>query len=366
VRTFWERSNGFYSRQAAAHAADVNAPTKDLSTPRTHPLSAAFALALLYPASGLAFPLEQFKGIVNTKPTVEQFEFRVKGKKSTIAGVNENTYRAFDLKYQSETGFRLIEDRHGYDNYRVRFFAGRYQDNYWHLLNSNDVITTVSSGFSMPLHEVSGPAGVATRALGLALDALNLGIVDLGNNGVHWQGLRFNCHSNLIGATIDGELALDAEGQPTGVLMKYTYGGGLYLYRVSYEFNRNRALPVFFPSRIKVEFVGDQNPTLLSDYEIITASFSQRELTFDELDYANWLGTNSKRFVFTNATMYAEDNLKGNKVLRLVRNAPYQSGEKGRRVTLLLLFSSISIAFLLYAVCLTQLRRRKVTQHQKE
>jgi hypothetical protein len=181
-------------------------------------------------------------------------------------------------------------------------------------MNSNDVLTQSSDG-----RLVSSPAQASGGHLGAALDALNLGIPDLGSNNVVWSGLNVTCQ-NENGAKLLGHLELTDQGIPASLELEHHYGAKLLHFRVSYEFDKRRDLPNFFPSRIKLERITPAGPAHVSDYDIAKLRLTNKDLTFADVDYASWTNARSKHFIsVSNATYLAEQDAAGApKLTRLI------------------------------------------------
>lgn len=275
----------------------------------------------LYAFLAPAFPLDEFKGFINSKPTVEEMAFRMRGVKNRVQGTDVNTFRPFRLTFQDFSGsprFSLLEDRSGLEKDRAMFVSGAYDGRYWHLFNSNDVITAIDN--QPRLDRPSGPSGLSLLHLGSALDALNMGIFDLGLHTVVWKDSEFFCLSNAAGVRIEGRLVLDDESKPAGLNMRYSDGGAVYSYRVSYQFDGRRPLPAFFPSNIKIELIRNGKGFLLSEYDVISLRLTERDISFADVDYAEWLKPQSKRYVFTNNEIFRVRN--GTNGMELIRVLP--------------------------------------------
>ena len=295
--------------------------------------------------SGRAFPIDQFKSFINTKPTIERFSFRVEGNKYILAEAT-NANRLFTFVYQPNRAFSLIENMSTYDHNMRLGFSGQFENQFWHRWNSNDVITAEINSNTQP----SGLFKPEFSDLGIPLDALNFGILDLGLNGVTWNGMSFVCLSNVNGAEIEGQLALDATGTPEHLFMKYTYQGKSYQYRTSYEFDKSRGLPEFFPSEIKIEFVTKLTNVLISDYHVDSAVFSARQLSLSDVDYANLIDSNSLHFVETNGgTILLQKNKNGTEKIVPVIDAEKLSviNHHKERVSTILILITTSTLFLL-------------------
>ena len=321
------------------------------------------AIVLFSKASAEPFPLDEFKAFVNSKPTVEDFQFRVRTTKSQVSIISKDTYRLFHLKYQNRVCFSLDEDATGYTKPAVRFFSGRFEDSYWHSYNVgekfSDVITTVSPDSETPTLFTEGPAGVALAELGLAQDALNMGISSVGEIGVNWDGLSFSCRSNLAGSRVEGRLLLNAKGEPDRIQFALTLQGKSYGYQVRYAFNPTGGLPSFFPSKITWESVHGGQPVVISDYEITKLILSQRQLTFPDVDWMKWLTTNSTHFIYTNGSSYAVRNYdKRGPRLIPVKTGTVTPGVSSLTVRLWLILFSIASAALLIFVYMTVNRKK--------
>jgi hypothetical protein len=308
--------------------------------------------AVLFAASAYAFPIDEFKRFVNSKPTVEDFQFRVKTIKSKRSDVDKDAYRVFALTYQAGVGFSLVEDSRGNEKAALvpRLFYGQYQGRYWHTFNSKDVVTAAVEAFDRPPLQDPGPVGVALGSLGIALDALNFGIFDLGENGVRWEGMSFTCSSNLNGVSLDGHLNVGSDDLPTSLLITASAGGAAFHYRATYGFSDGKWLPAFFPSRITLEYVEGEKHTVVSDYEILKLSLSDRRLGFDDVSYAKWTSTNSTTFQYSNNAYFAVANFGegGHTLIPVKRGGGRTPTNRRARAALFLAFALSSIAIVIY------------------
>ena len=73
-----------------------------------------FLGALLSTVQPKEFPIDQFKGFVSRRPTIEECDFQVLTARYGIRGLKQGTYRPFSIVFEDETKYRLIEDRRGY------------------------------------------------------------------------------------------------------------------------------------------------------------------------------------------------------------------------------------------------------------
>lgn len=309
-------------------------------------------LIFLYGANACGFPIEEFKQFINTKPTIEQFEFRMSSSRFKLSGVDKDTDRIFQLIYQHGTGFSLVEDARAYHPSSMRFFWGQFGDLYWTTFGPNKVVTATWQGNGTPTLGTQGPAALALLSLGMAQDALNLGICDLGANGGHWEGLSFSCPSNLTGAKIQGQLQLDDGGKPAHLLATYAYAGVAYHYRVSYDFDVSGRLPDFFPARISIENLDSPQPVRTTEYKIGRLNFSHRQLSFNDVDYTRSMNTNlpwpPEYFVFSNRTVYAvKAKQNGIKELEELRPKLVQAGRARERLIISVGLSSVAGIFLI-------------------
>jgi hypothetical protein len=309
--------------------------------------------------TGFSFPIDQFTDFINNKPTVEKLVFRIKTTKYVIPEATEDTARQFHLTFDQNGAFELIENGKSYiTNAPIRFW-GRYGTLYWRVFNSNDVITTEAPVSRAHLRSTSDPYPSINGNLGIGLDALNLGIIDLDYGHLTWSGMSFT-GSSRIGAKIEGQLLIDQHGQPSGMQMLYNYNGNSYQYRTQYEFDRSRGLPDYFPSRIKIEALGKSGPKLVSDYEIVEASFSRRKLELADVAYSSLLSSNSSHFVFSNDTTYAVKRLPSG-AARLQRVVSAASLVPTRRHTRLFafIFLAISLSFVALLIKTTRNQRKE-------
>jgi len=250
-----------------------------------------------------AFPIDEFKYFINTKPTIEKFAFRLKSSKYVSNSRIGDVYRPFVFVFQENKAFSLVEDRRKYDPFIKINFDGQFENQYWRRFNSNDFVTAQVDRPS----QRTGIFDPQISHIGIALDALNFGIQDLWLNRVTWEGNNFT-GSNMIGARIEGQIALGPQDVPIHLALKYIFRGVSYNYRTSYEFDKSRGLPEFFPSRIKVDYIDGSKTSETTDYQIDTAVFSGRELTLADVNYTNLIDTNSLHFISTNAAFFVVQN----------------------------------------------------------
>lgn len=263
-----------------------------------------------------AFPIDQFKDFISKKPTINNFDFKVKSKKFSYRGLDTNTYRIFNFVMENDNIYRLTEDRSEYvltipdpesklKTINIKPVAkaswGRYENQFWNTFNSNGVITTSLDGFGED--PAFGPGKLAEMNSRVAYDALNLGIMDLKSGGVAWDGLRFSSSSNTLGYRISGHLLLNDDNTPTNLFYTLSKDGRSYNYSVSYVFSTNSSIPAFFPSRIRIELLRGAKPTITSEYQIIDLSLSNRKIQLHEVSL-HYEDTNTVKFVFTNKQYY--------------------------------------------------------------
>ena len=318
----------------------------------TFPFLCALGL-LLQPMYGATFPVDEFKAFVNKKPTIESFDFKVNSTKYSIRGLDPKQYRRFNLVMQDAEAFRLIEDRSEYVlrvpsstnqnkiiDYRPIEKAGwaRFGNQICNTFNSNRVngeITTVVRPEAPPDF---GPARMATFMIRVAYDALDLGLLDLGDIGVTWSGDTFVCRSNLIGNQIKGHLELGAEGTPQMAVYTIEEGDQRFQYRARYSFSSNSNMPKFFPSRITVENLQASSPTVVSDYEILSLRLSDRQLSQKELAlYPDQAPI--PRYVYTNHQFFRSQS---NSLVLLTASTDY-SGVSRRYIVLCLLIAVLGV-----------------------
>jgi hypothetical protein len=292
-------------------------------------ISTRLALASIWLSFGWnveAFPIDEFKDFITVKPTVESFDFKVVTKKFNISGLRENTYRVFNLVYQDDMTYRLIEDcghhwittagKPERKSTYSQFVWSRYQNRFWNSFNPKDAVTTSIDDPGAPRPNY-GPAKASASKLRVAQDALNLGLMDLGTNGVIWTGRMFTCPSNDLGYRIDGELLLRADGTPAGMNYEITARETRFPYFVRYEFATNVQLPRFFPSRIKIE----RSTQVLSDYEIVKLTLSGRKLAESDVAFPQ-LERAKAIYVYTNNQLYiVRTNSSGSNQLHRVPSA---------------------------------------------
>jgi hypothetical protein len=317
-----------------------------------------FTVVIANTLTGLSSPVEEFKDFLNKKPTVEDFRFRLKTTDNKIRGLNASTYRLFALIYQENHAFSFSEDRHGYlTNTALIKFWGKFENMYWARFNSNDVITAIVQTPSEEVSKNEGPLGEINANINMALDGLNLGVIDLGTNGVVWSGMDFAGFSN-IGAKINGHLLIGNDEMPSGLIMHYEYGRKIYQYRVYYEYDKTKGLPVFFPHKIRVDYINESKTQTISDYDILKLTLSKRQLNFGDVDYSQWINTNSDHFVFTNKDVHYFKKISGDKLsLQPVLKAS-QTLKTKRPVSLFaVVFIVISVGFA--SAVYTQLKKHK-------
>jgi hypothetical protein len=298
--------------------------------------------ALLCAAVANSFPTDEFIHFINDKPTVERMVFRVRSRKYQIPEASEDTFRMFTLTFDPHGAVQLVEDGTSYlTNAKVRFW-GRFGEHYWRYFNSNDVITTEVAAPREYNKSTSDPYPTIVSYFGIGLDLLNLGVFDLDNGTVTWSGTTFSAMSK-VGSRIHGSLLLDPTGQPSEMQMNYSLGDKTYPYRATYRFDRRMDLPECFPSAVKIESVGRPAPELISEYEVVEASFSKRTLQSRDVGYAGMLASNSAHFIFSNDNVYIQRR-PGSADAKLVSvtNAPYAGRRRGRiAVAMLIVFLSV-------------------------
>jgi hypothetical protein len=277
-------------------------------------LTAFLCLAL----KAYAFPIDQFKEFINSKPTIEVCDFRVLTRTIQEPGFPTNTYRSFNVVYENDTKYRLIQDKRGiiYESRTLHTASGnvlivepytppitlecwsRFEDTFWSTFNPNGVLTTRLDPETP--HPTFGPIRLAQLRMGIAYNAFNLGVVGLRTNGVIWAGQKFTCRANDHGAGIEGELQIGKDGIPMGLIYTLTKNKQKYHYRVIYEFAQRQELPDFFPSRIRIETVKDSHGRIVSDYKIDRLRLSDRTLTIDDVVFVPNVRTNLAAKVLTN------------------------------------------------------------------
>lgn len=275
-------------------------------------LHAAWLLRLLahvaffaYAMVGLSYPLDEFKNFINNKPTIEDFSFRLRTTLNQVDGIDPTTYRVFKLTYQQGHAFSFVENRRTYyTKMGSLVFWGRYGDLYWKRFNSNDVITTMRvSSETSTTNKPNVPYAILTANMRMALDGLNMGIISLETNTLIWSGTNFHGQS-CIGASINGHLVLGDDQRPLGAVLQYNYAHQTYEYRVYYEYHQQLDLPDFFPARIIVKYISEKSTKTVADYEIGKLILSHRILSYNDVNYSQWINTNSIHFVFTNNANY--------------------------------------------------------------
>lgn len=274
---------------------------------------AAFGICLRL--TGEAFPIDRFKNFINTKPTIEAFDFKVLTRKFQDQDFPTNTYRTLNLVYENDTTYRLIEDLHNivYGPVTVRSLSGtqetvpsyrppitldclsRFGETLWSTFNPDGVLT----GKVEASNSNEGWVRLAKFRIGIAYDALNLGIIDLKTNGVTWNGAKFEC-TNDNGASIEGELFVSGDSTPLRLVYNLARNGRNYSYEVSYGFTPLNNLPDFFPSRIKIETVKNESRRLMSEYRVLGLRLSDRKLTLEDVAFVRNPITNLSTAIFTN------------------------------------------------------------------
>lgn len=274
-------------------------------------------------AESQEFPIDKFKNFINHKGTIENCDFKVLTTKFNMKGLRENTYRPFNLIMEGDTKYRLVEDRRDYfitapvyspgierapqikelKSLYTQFCWSRFEDTFESSFNPDGVIS-ISLESSAPA-PTFGPSRSSASILGIAYDVLNLGVLDLRNNGVIWTGSRFTCLSNQTGKRIDGELFVGVDSIPKNLIYEISSQGKRFRYEANYEFDRRPDLPEFFPFRITIESVNKSERKTLSDYHILHLTLSNRRLSPDDVAFvAPREVTNRVRYVYTNNEVY--------------------------------------------------------------
>ena len=278
----------------------------------------AFYLLAFYPAFGATDQVEQLKAFISKKPTIETLEFKVNTTKYAIRGLDPKAYRIFALTMQDSEHFKLFEDKSGYvlrilsadtrletvgykplkeDGWTQ--FGNRFSTTF-NFNRVNGEITTIVDPSSPPTF---GPACVTKSMIGVAYDALNCGILELGASEVKWSGNEFVCASNRLTNEMRGVVEMDTAGQPSHVQYTIFAGNQTFHYRALLEFLESPNRPRFFPSRIRIYNLQSTPPRLVSDYDIVKLVLSDRKLAPSDVALypAN---AQIPRFVYTNGQFF--------------------------------------------------------------
>jgi hypothetical protein len=256
-------------------------------------IACALGWLISNPALLAAEPLEQLKAFISKKPTIERLEFKVNTTKYAIRGLDPEAYRIFSLTMQDSEHFKLFEDKSGYvlripsaaDPSRIIDFKPLKEDAWAQfgnqvstMFNSNRVngeITTIVAPSSPPTF---GPARATMSMIGVAYDALNCGILELGASEVKWSGNAFICASNRLGNEMRGVVGINGAGQPACVKYTIFADNQTFHYSALLEFLESPNRPRLFPSRIRIYNLQSTPPRLVSDYDIVRLVLSDRKL----------------------------------------------------------------------------------------
>jgi hypothetical protein len=299
----------------------------------------ALAWLISNPALLAAEPMEQLKAFISNKPTIEKLEFRVNTTKYAIRGLDSEAYRIFSLTMQDSEHFKLFEDKSGYvlripsaaDPSRIVDFKplkeaawAQFGNQVSTMFNSNRVngeIMTIVDPASPPTF---GPARETRSMIGVAYDALNFGILELGASEVKWSGNAFVCASNRLTNEMRGVLEMDAAGQPSHVQYTIFAGNQTFHYRALLEFLESPNRPQFFPSRIRIYNLQSTPPKLVSDYDIVKLVLSDRKLAPSDVALypAN---AQIPRYVYTNGQFF---RVQSTNAMVLLTAEPRSSGSR--------------------------------------
>ncbi len=304
-------------------------------------LIASLLFSLRATAYSSPFPIAEFKEFISHKGTIEICEFEVQTTKFNRHGLREGTYRRFTVSQEGDVKYRLIEDQRTYlitseiprleDGMILRTMEERHpliQLQCW--IRFGDDFQSTYSPYSFINHSLGvndlsryGPARVSESMIEVARDVLNLGIMGIcDSTEVTWSGNSFVCHSNIHGNRLSGTLITGEDERP--VRLDYDIidaRGQRYPYSVAYTFAGTDSLPAFFPSNLRIDFVRNNQRSLLSDYRISRLKVSNRRLTRQDLAYVTApytnppisigaisvprpTGTNLMEFVFTNGQVH--------------------------------------------------------------
>jgi hypothetical protein len=312
-------------------------------------LIASLLFSLCATAFSSPFPIAQFKDFISNKGTIEICEFEVQTTKFNRHGLREGTYRRFAVSQEGDDKYRLIEDQRTYlitseiprfeDGMVLRTMEERHpliQLQCW--IRFGDDFQSTYSPYSFITHSLGvdglgkyGPAVASEGMIRVARDVLSLGIVGICDaTEVTWSGNSFVCPSNIHGNRLSGTLTTGEDERP--VRLDYDFVdaiGQRYSRSVAYTFAVTESLPAFFPSNLRIDFVKDNERSLLSEYRISRLKVSNRRLTRQDLAYVaapytnppipigaisvpRPTGTNLMEFVFTNGQVHrVETNSAG-------------------------------------------------------
>lgn len=299
----------------------------------------AFYLLAFHPALGATDQVEQLKAFISKKPTIEKLEFKVNTTKYAIRGLDSEAYRIFSLTMQDSEHFKLVEDKSSYvlripsaaDPSRIVDFKplkeaawAQFGNQVSTMFNSNRVngeIMTIVDPASPPTF---GPARETRSMIGVAYDALNFGILELGASEVKWSGNAFVCASNRLGNEMRGVVEIDGAGQPSHVQYTIFAGNQTFHYRALLEFLESPNRPRFFPSRIRIYNLQSTPPRLVSDYDIVKLVLSDRKLAPSDVALYP-ADAQIPRFVYTNGQFF---RVKSTNSLVLLSSEPRPSGSR--------------------------------------
>jgi hypothetical protein len=269
-----------------------------------------------------AFPIEEFKNFLSSRPTIENFEFKVRSVKFIDNDIGPDTYRSFSVAYENDLIYRLIEDRTGYvlktqsesgkiliENSLPPICFTRYGTDFAMTFNSNDVVSTSYHSFDPNL---MGPARISMEMIRIAYDVLNLGLTDMRTNQIVWSGSQLTCVSNENGSRVEGTLSVDESGVPKNLDYFLINADKKYRYLASYEFESSTSLPAFLPSRVTIDFVDSSGKKQLSDYRILNLAISHRNLGKADVSYSAFLDQKIRHYVYRDSSYYrVTTNLSG-------------------------------------------------------
>ncbi len=316
----------------------------------THSIGAMLWVNLVNASTDNSILLAEFMEFINKKPTVEILVFQADPRRFAIVGGDsqgKGTLRRFQFVGEQDQAFSLFEDTSTSAHGPLRgMFWGRYRDLFWHRFNANDVFTETSN--QQPGSQGSyGPALGTMKQLGLAYDLLNLGIFELGTNGVVWNGLTFSGKSCESGYSINGRLVLGDDGMPRKAQFTNTppRSKSGFAFEAVYTFDPRDSVPAFFPTSVRI--TSSSEPTMLvASYEVQKLLLSQRHLEYDDVDYAGYLTPDSVHYLMSNAIPYRLVSSHGAQSLR--RMGPPSGGQS--RPRLLFGFVSLPVALMVFVL----------------